>query len=213
MRAFRPGSFWILPLFALVLGTPGFSENLGLPSQQPPAAPRPLSDAAADAKGEIPVCLAVDAIVNFQSLMGGERTAALLFDGIGVHLRWSCGHSRDTSRRPIAIHLVDRTDPAFLKGALGFARPFARDGVLVTIFYDRVDDLQRGRDSMGLILGHTIAHELTHVLEGEDRHSEDGIMRSRWDDHDFQSMRMRTLYFTRDDVSAIYRNLATFIQP
>jgi len=111
------------------------------------------------------------------------------------------------------MRIADRTEPGMLKRALGFARPYARDGVRVTIFYDRVQELQRGRDAVGVILGHIMTHELTHVLEAENAHAENGIMRSRWDERDFEAMRIGELYFSEADVRAIHNHLDAFTLP
>jgi hypothetical protein len=57
--------------------------------------------------------------------------------------------------------------------ALAATQPYART---VTVFLDRVKELNRNRGMP--------AHEITHVLEGIDRHSATGIMKARWDNHD-----------------------------
>ena len=161
----------------------------------------------------ISVCIDRAAAVKFEILAGAKRTAVQLFEGIGVRLRFVCDRTPDASNREIVMRIADRTDPGFLRRALGFARPYARSGVRVTIFYDRVEEVQRGRDDAGVILGHTMTHELTHVLEAEDAHADNGIMRSRWDERDFEAMRVGELYFSEADVRAIHGNLGAFTLP
>jgi hypothetical protein len=46
-----------------------------------------------------------------------------------------------------------------------------------------------------LLLRPLPVHEITHVLEGIDRHSATGIMKDRWDDNDYAEMRRKPLRF------------------
>ena len=68
----------------------------------------------------------------------GEQTAAQIFSSIGVELHWSCD-TRATN--PILIRLAARVPKHFRKGTLAFALPFARKGVRITVFYDRLEPI------------------------------------------------------------------------
>jgi hypothetical protein len=57
------------------------------------------------------------------------------------------------------------------------------------------------------VLAHVLVHEITHVLEGIDRHSATGIMKDRWDDNDYFEMRRKPLRFAQKDVDLIYDGL------
>jgi hypothetical protein len=46
------------------------------------------------------------------------------------------------------------------------------------------------------------------VLEGTDRHSQNGIMKAHWDSFDFGKMMARHLEFTAEDVVLIRRGIA-----
>lgn len=174
-----------------------------------------VGDYASDrpAAAEVRVCLAIEANVNFGVVMGAQRTAAQIFEGIGVHIHWVCGHIGNQTGREIVMRLADNTSSGLLKGALAFALPYTQQGVRITIFYDRVERMHGGRDQTGIILGHTLAHELAHILKTDNSHSGAGIMRPRWDDRDIYAMQERSLAFSQDDVRAIYRNLAAFTLP
>jgi len=204
MRAFSPAL-----LSAFLFATTVFAEGPVIPPQDPVS---PESQGALPGN-EIKICIDIDAIVRFEILAGAQRILRELYGGIGVRLRFVCEHTPDASTREIVVRLSDRTNPDVLKRALGFSLPYARDGVRVTIFYDRVEMLERDRDYTGIILGHVIAHELGHVLEAEDTHAENGIMRTRWDERDFQAMLLRELYFSESDVKAIHSHLPAFLQP
>jgi hypothetical protein len=57
------------------------------------------------------------------------------------------------------------------------------------------------------VLGHVIAHEVTHILQGVLRHSESGVMKARWSNADYQEMTWKPLRFTDEDVVLIHRGL------
>jgi hypothetical protein len=59
-------------------------------------------------------------------------------------------------------------------------------------------------------LGHILAHEITHVLQNEDRRSDSGLMKAHWDAPELSQMeKHRYLGFTSSDVRLIYAGLAT----
>lgn len=51
-------------------------------------------------------------------------------------------------------------------------------------------------------------HEITHMLQGTDRHSETGIMKAHWDKNEYFQMETAPLTFTEEDVRLIHRGLA-----
>jgi hypothetical protein len=48
-----------------------------------------------------------------------------------------------------------------------------------------------------------MAHEITHVLEVKDTHSDTGIMKERWSTADFDLMEESHLEFTPKDIESI----------
>ena len=54
-----------------------------------------------------------------------------------------------------------------------------------------------------IILGHVLVHEITHVLQGVDRHSEKGMMKARWTPEDYCEMEWKPLEFTPEDIILI----------
>jgi hypothetical protein len=55
----------------------------------------------------------------------------------------------------------------------------------------------------GVLVGHALAHEIGHVLEGFSRHSETGLMKERWSTNEVLGMRDRWLHFADYDKELI----------
>jgi hypothetical protein len=58
------------------------------------------------------------------------------------------------------------------------------------------------------LLAHVLAHEITHVLQGGDRHSETGIMQAHWTAKEIGRMASNPLSFTPEDIELINKGLA-----
>jgi hypothetical protein len=82
---------------------------------------------------------------------------------------------------------------------LGFAQhcPDSERGCVANIFYTKVDELTslKGGGS-ARILGHAMAHELGHLLLGENAHSRSGVMRGVWSREDLNFISWSELTFT-----------------
>jgi hypothetical protein len=185
-----------------IFGSVAYAQN---PAQKPADSDAP----------DVIACLHLDANVSFDTLHRAESTASKIFDRIGVHLRWSCDKRQErTAAERISIRIQDRTPEYYLKRALAFSLPYARQGIRVFVFYDRMEGLIQTRaDCAGTILGHTLAHEIGHVLSREDSHANAGLMRANWDDDDFSAMRMHFLSFTETEARIIRNNLTPKPEP
>jgi hypothetical protein len=86
--------------------------------------------------------------------------------------------------------------------ALAFARPY--EGSIV-VFLDRVKELNRNEGPS--VLAHVLVHEITHVLEGVDRHSATGVMKAHWGYGDYVLLRRKPLPFAEEHVHLIYAGL------
>lgn len=145
-------------------------------------------------------CMQSETFVTRGVLPSGEQTAQI-FSNIGVELRWSCDTRATNS---ILIRLAARVPKHFRKGTLAFALPFAREGVRITVFYDRLEPIfEEHLAFAGSILGHVLAHEIAHVLEKVDAHAETGLMRGQWSENDFVSMKFNAFHFTPEDAQTI----------
>ena len=154
------------------------------------------------------ICLAADPNVdpyNF-TVDQAERIANRILAGAGVKLNWhrSLRFCTDGPGRAVQVDLSGHTPSSELPGALGYAQ-FLEDAY-VRAFYDRV----RGFGEPELesyLLGHVLAHEITHVLEGTFVHAASGVMKARWDSSDYRSMARQPLRFTETDLELIARGL------
>lgn len=58
-------------------------------------------------------------------------------------------------------------------------------GAHVVVFHDRVT---KKPGNVSILLGHVIAREVMHILQGVARHSESGVMKANWTGADYQQM-------------------------
>jgi hypothetical protein len=120
-----------------------------------------------------------------------------------VKIRWRLD-SRHCSPQAIVISLNRRTPPALMPGSLAYALPY--EGLHIVVFYDRI--AQDHRDLLKSLLAHVLAHEITHLLQAESRHSGSGIMKARWEESDYEDMKHGRLALSAEDIDLIYRGLA-----
>ncbi len=100
---------------------------------------------------------------------------------------------------------------AFPGMLLGSAFPHAQSGPDVTIFYDRIEQLEWLAVSAGAtvsqILAYAMAHEIGHVLLASTDHSPRGIMKGPWGQTEFERLTKGWLKFT-DRQSEVMRQSA-----
>lgn len=90
--------------------------------------------------------------------------------------------------------------------ALAFAVPDA--GGHITVFYDRIKVAAQFELTSNPLLAHVLVHEISHILQGNAKHSEGGIMKATWSQKDIRAMRWRPLAFGEEDVESIRAGLA-----
>jgi hypothetical protein len=130
-------------------------------------------------------------------LMQAQLTASRIYAGIGVKLKWSSYDATD-----LRVQFDAGVTAAFHAGALGYAAPYGGRGSVAHVLFDRVSQVSSA-GQMGVLLGHVIAHELGHILEGTDGHADRGIMKAQWNAKDLAEMIFRPLPFTQDDAELI----------
>jgi len=128
-----------------------------------------------------------------------------MFGTIGIRLDWRGGEPpRTSATRPIGIELAANTPANLLPGALGSAMPY--EGVHIRVFYDR---LQSDVAPRSALLAHVLVHEIAHILQGTDQHSDSGVMKAVWTHPDYVRMRTEALPFTPGDVKLIQLGLGS----
>jgi len=142
------------------------------------------------------------AMVSSPDLMYAEAVATKMFSSIGVTVQWRSGKpAGDFSLPPVYVEFVTGTPADRKPGALAFALPY--EGSHLTVFYDRIKTNFFPRS----LLAHVLVHEITHLLEGVDRHSVTGVMKAHWNTDEYLAMRMGTLPFAPEDVELIHDGL------
>jgi hypothetical protein len=139
------------------------------------------------------------------SFYRAQGTASQLLKEADVRIEWQNNERACAGvEHGIIIDISVATPGDLHPGALAYALPFERTRIVV--FYDRVQDAVEP-SSMPALLGHVLAHEIVHILQGVDRHAPSGIMKPRWDARDYKDMQLGRLTFTADDIALIHRGL------
>jgi hypothetical protein len=143
---------------------------------------------------------------NMAVMYPAQERAGKMFSEAGVRIDWRTGRPSDgqLERGPqIVVSFMERTPHNYKPGQLAYSNLYEGH---ITVFWDRI------RESPGappaVVLAHVLVHEITHILQGIDRHSERGIMKSKWTYADFSAMASEPLPFTRLDVELIQRGIA-----
>jgi hypothetical protein len=133
--------------------------------------------------------------------------ATRVFRSIGVNLDWRTGavaaERKSCGCDPPEIIEV-QVDPSASRnlttGALAYALPTRTSGVRIRVIDDRVAEFSTNVPNL---LGYVLAHEIGHVLQGVARHSEEGILKAKWNGTDYNLMRALRLTFNPDDAEMI----------
>lgn len=154
-----------------------------------------------DDQSDVLLCLEPSAVAPW-TVTQAKRTASAIFDSIGVHLGWyranSCKNVREDT---IRIYFTDHRPAYEVTETLAWTR-LGDHTHRIEVYCDRVAETVEPRLEATL-LGHVIAHEVTHVLEGINRHSSDGLMKARWTHHDYFDMADHPLHIAPEDVALI----------
>ena len=121
----------------------------------------------------VTVFLSNTAIVPSQVMFVSQNLAARMFVSTGVRIVWRLGGAADLRPgrdRAIVVRLATDTPANYLPGVLAYALPY--QGNQIAVLYNRVEQVQ----------------EITHILQGINRHSDSGVMKAHWDRDDYMAM-------------------------
>ena len=167
----------------------------------------PLALAANLTAADVTVYVASDAPAPVSP---AESIARTMLRGAGVTVVWHDGTPRSeaSSSFLIRVALADRTTPGRDPDSLAVSYPYAGATRGITIFYDRIRRrTERDPALERALLAHVLVHEITHVLQAIDRHSETGVMKAHWNRADYAAMAHQPLPFTDEDVALIRQGL------
>jgi hypothetical protein len=171
------------------------------------AAMTAVAGMAAPAEGNVTVYVDNDLnndrnrVVLYQA----RERAGKMFAEAGVRIDWRIGPSGARPERgpEIVVSFMDHTPHNYRPGGLAYANLYEGH---ITVFWDRLQE-SSGAPPV-VVLAHVLVHEITHILQGIDRHSESGIMKSKWTLADFGAMASKPLPFTPLDVELIQLGIA-----
>ena len=156
---------------------------------------------AKDGQERVTVYVSYASAVDMMRMAQAQGLATQMFARIGVKLQWHGGSPPQGEKRAIGIELVTHTPVSLHSDALAYTRPY--EGVHIQVLWNRIQTTP----SPTKLLAHVMVHEITHILEGIDRHSAEGVMKARWDEADFSAMAFKTLQFAPEDVDIIRAGL------
>jgi len=149
------------------------------------------------------------------ALVHAEIVVTEIYRDIGIQVQW-----RATTRRPSGceatgghaqiVVAVAATPPKGLsREALAYSTPSETIGPCVALLLDRfAETLRMNPKSGGSLLGHVLAHEMGHILQGVSRHSYEGVMKARWSLHDTRVMAFQRMRFSDEDRDLILNVLS-----
>jgi hypothetical protein len=137
-------------------------------------------------------------------LAGAKGEASDIFKQVGVEVGWRLGAPGKHLGPGENIEMVFDADapPCFDETAMAYATVGATVSTAIHVFYTRVVR-SHARGLAPALLGHVMAHEITHVLESVARHSDEGLMKARWDTQDYDQMREGPLPFAPIDAELV----------
>jgi len=151
-----------------------------------------------------------------------QKRVADFFLSAGIQVRWA-GHPLTSTNEPdpagpiwnpgdLGLKIVSsfpKKAEGFRDSVFGFAA-----GTQVTIINDRTEEIAEVAEATyPEILAIVIAHELGHVLLGPNSHSDNGIMRPRFQADDFRQAQCKSLAFTPQQAEQMRHAIVMRISP
>ena len=156
---------------------------------------------------KVRVCLGDTPQRQMIALAWAKAQASKMFSTAGVTI-----DRRSTTACPadgIRIQFSQATKPEDHPGDSAYAMPY--EGTTIVVFYDRLLPRNPSAGSatgFAALLAHVLLHEITHVLQGIARHSDEGVMKASFTVDDQAAMQRSPFAFTSSDVSLLHDGLA-----
>jgi len=140
-----------------------------------------------------------------------RATVTWMYARIGIRLAWREGVAASGAPSASAVTIQVRfagSGPVnATSDALAFALPFADGVTAMTVMYHRIQMVAGKASREQSILAHVLAHEIGHILQCTNQHSQTGVMKAHWNGQDYDAMGKKPLDFTQDDVDLILQGL------
>jgi len=164
---------------------------------------------------EITLYLGNGHLISDTLLAPARQTATRIFAGVGLQLQWRLAPAKrmpaaawtNCTKRAVEIRVdfIQGIPEDVTDWALARSFPYETKELRIDVLVDRFRRELRSRPLLApRLLGHALAHEIAHLLQGVNRHSESGILRARWSESDYEQMQSRLLEFDLADVKLIH---------
>ena len=165
-----------------------------------------LSAAEATDARQFGVRLINQANVPADVMSRAQADASRIYAALGVEIVWIVNANDPLPTAPkVTLVVVPKSMSVSTRFALGTAianRTSA--GRRAYAFLDKVTWFAGGTgQSLSAVLGHVIAHELGHLLIGNNSHALTGIMRSKWTQSEITLLAAGNLTFAHDHATTI----------
>jgi hypothetical protein len=143
------------------------------------------------------------------STYAAKRIAESVFRKSGLTLAWET-QAPTIGGTPgiwLRVILAEQTPDERLPGALAVAHPYDCTKT-ITVFNDRIRSIARRPELESALLAYVLVHEITHVLQRVERHSDEGVMKASWSPDDRAKIFARRLTLIEEDIQLIRQGLA-----
>ena len=125
-------------------------------------------------------------------------TVCWLYQDLKAGSSWDPQNLTDTwDQFDFVLRLLEHARP----GLRAYATGEAFSSRIANVFLDRViSQSVLGEIFIGQLLGHAMAHEIGHLLLGENSHGSYGIMVASWSKNDMKRMSKGDLLFTSEEI-------------
>jgi hypothetical protein len=138
------------------------------------------------------------------TLVRARHVAAAILAQAGVTIEWTRNDPGCFPRCPyhVGVELKDCAGTGIPRDSIAVSRLGPGSESAIEIFLDRVCQKVE-RERVPGLLGHVLAHEIVHVLQGIKRHSDQGLMKARWTREEILQMEKQPLKLTAEDIRII----------
>jgi hypothetical protein len=145
----------------------------------------------------------LDFVTRTEHILAGSGISVEV-DACGRGLSTPCA-SRHGNSKQVVIRVLDVIAQKS-KHDLGESIVSRDGGTYGTVFLRAAQDkAAEANVPRLLVLAYAAAHEVGHLLLGNEAHTSRGLMKARWTDDDFEAMAQSRLHFSREQVQELTR--------